>query len=89
MLVSFFPSVPESGELLTGAIALRPDSYAGVHELAATLQAANRSPEALESVLAYIQEYGTNDSAEADREILNKAVERGAEATEETLPEVP
>ena len=89
ILLNNYREFDRAEDVYRRAIALRPDSYAGVHELAATLQAANRSPEALESVLAYIQEYGTNDSAEADREILNKAVERGAEATEETLPEVP
>jgi hypothetical protein len=71
------------------AIALRPESYAGVHELAATLQAANRPADALEAVNSYIQEHGSNDSAATDRDVLSGAVERGNEAKQEISPEVP
>ena len=71
------------------AIALRPASYAGIHELAATLQADNRPSDALLAVLEYIQQQGANDSAVADRDILTNAMNRVEEATREVLPEVP
>jgi len=71
------------------AIALRPESYAGIHELAATLQADNRPSDALQAVLEYIQQQGANDSAVADRDILTNAMNRVEEATREVLPEVP
>jgi tetratricopeptide (TPR) repeat protein len=70
------------------AIAMRPESYAGVHELAATLQADNRPSDALQAVLEYIQEHGGNDSANSDRDILMDAMKR-AEPTQQVLPEVP
>lgn len=71
------------------AIALRPESYAGIHELAATLQADNRPSDALQVVLEYIQEHGGNDSANSDRDILMDAMKRVEEATQQVLPEVP
>lgn len=78
ILLNSYREYDKAEEIYRRAIALRPESYAGVHELAATLQAANRSADALQEVLNYIQVYGHNDSANADRDILAGAVERSA-----------
>ena len=87
ILLNSYREFDKAEDVYRRAIALRPESYAGIHELAATLQADNRPVEALQIVLDYIQEYGSNESAETDREILTGAMERSAEATQE-LPAV-
>ncbi len=88
ILLNNYREYDKAEDVYRRAIALRPASYAGVHELAATLQAANRPADARQAVLDYIEVYGTNDSARADQEVLTGAMERRAQATEEP-PEVP
>ena len=87
ILLNSYRAFDKAEDVYRRAIALQPESYGGVHELAATLQADNRPADALQAVLDYIRVYGANDSANADRDILTRAVEQGA-ATTEQAPEV-
>jgi tetratricopeptide (TPR) repeat protein len=60
-------------------IALRPEVYGGVHELAATLQAAGRTQDALREVENWIAEYGESDpDAVHDRDVLRNALQGAA-----------
>ena len=83
ILYNDYAAYDRAEEVYRRTIALRPRAYAGHHELAATLQAGGRTPEALQVVEAYIEEHGELDSASLDREILISAL-RHLEAAAET-----
>ena len=68
------------------AIAKEPERYDGYHELAATLQAGSRVPEAFDMVVAFQREYGPTDTSRMDSAILENALQkrRAAAAGEST-----
>jgi hypothetical protein len=88
ILLNSYRDFDKAESVYRRAINLRPASYAGVHELAATLQADNRPADALQAVGDYIQAYGANDSAQSDYDILANAISR-SEAASEAPTEAP
>ena len=75
ILYTDYAAYARAEQIYRRTIALRPRTYAGHHELAATLQAGGRTREALGVVEAYIEEHGELDSAAVDREILVNALQ--------------
>ena len=84
ILYSDYGAYAGAEEIYRRTIALHPRGYAGYHELAATLQAGGRTPEALQVVEGYIEEYGELDSALLAREVLVNALKRLEAAAPET-----
>ena len=74
------------------AIAREPGRFDGYHELAATLQASDRTSEALDLVLTFQRQYGPTDTSQMDSVILENALLKrrtaaaGEPASDSTAP---
>ncbi|MBT3343012.1 MAG: DUF2723 domain-containing protein [Gemmatimonadetes bacterium] len=82
ILLNTHRAIAEAEEVYRRTVALEPGRYDGVHELAATLQAGNRSEDALTAINEYIANYGAIADASQDKQVLeNSIAKRAAAAT--------
>lgn len=76
ILLNNHRAIDKAEDVYRKTIALEPGRYDGVHELAATLQAGNRTEDALEAVLNYMSSYGESQDAITDRSVLLNSLDK-------------